>query len=359
MTVSESASMNKFVAEHSVIVVVGAGGVGKTSAAAALGSAAATAGRRTCVITVDPARRLADAMGGCELGPEPQQVLSTDAGGELWAMMLDSKFTFDAIVRSHSRDEQQVADIVANSFYRKLSTTLPGVHEYMAVEQLYVLAHDHRFDLVVVDTPPSRHILDLLDAPDRLTRFLDNRMYRTLIRPSTGIARLASAPARAFTRRVAKVVGNQLLDDAVGFFEAFAGMEAGFVARARAVSALLREDGTAFAVVATPRRDAVETAIDIGDELIARGLRLTATVANMTTFDPWADLEPWLSELDGSPELRLRVEALRDRHARAEAEWKLLEPLRSLGTTHATARRRATEVADLDGLADLGAELLA
>lgn len=352
-------TIRELVERNKVITVVGAGGVGKTSTAAALAVGAAAVGRRVCVVTVDPARRLADALGGPRLEAEPTRIDSeTDRNGQLWAMMLDPKATFDHIVRAHAGGARQAEEVLGNSFYQKLSTSLPGVHEYMAVEQLHILSNDPRFDLVVVDTPPAHHVVDLVDAPERLIRFLDNRMYRLLIRPASGMARIAATPARAFTRRVASVVGGQLLDDAVGFFEAFTGMEAGFVDRATDVRRLLESETTAFIAVSTPRRDAVEVAVEIATALQQRGISTTGTIANMTTFDPWTMVEPWLDHLDSSPELRLRAEALRDRHARALAELELLESLTEIEAAHASLHRRPREVADLAGLSSMGSELL-
>lgn len=352
------AGLAEVVDDAGVVVVVGAGGVGKTSTSAAVAHAAASGGRRVCLVTVDPARRLADALGGVSLGPEPVRLdLDTSVPGELWALMLDPKFVFDRLVESHAESVEQAEHIVANAFYQRLSTSLAGVHEYMAIEQLHLLSVDERFDLVVVDTPPSDHVLDLVDAPDRLARFLDNRMYRTLIRPASGVARLATGPARAFTKRVAAVVGGQILDDAIGFFEAFNGMEAGFVERATLVRAALGDGRTSFVAVATPAEAAIDAAVRMRDDLAERGIAIRATIANMTTADPWADVEPHVRNAPSSPELVLRLEALRDRHDRAEAEAVQLEALRALGSAHGSIFRRAGEVARLAELAAMGAEL--
>ena len=344
------------VADASVVAVVGSGGVGKTSVSAACGLAAAQHGRRVCVVTVDPARRLADALGGADLGPDPRPVAGR-VPGELWAMMLDSKATFDRLVRDQANSPRQADEILANAFYQRLSTSTAGIHEYMAVEQLHSLATDARFDLVVVDTPPSQHVLDLVDAPGRLARFLDNRMYRTLVKPASGVARIAAAPARALTRRIAAAVGGQILDDALGFFEAFAGMESGFVERAREVEARLVDPSTAFVAVATPRRDSVDTAISVGSELASRSISLRGTVANMVTGDPWPQVEPVADTAPALPELQLRLDALRDRHRRAEAELESLAPLRALAQVHASVARQPVEVADVAGLRRLGQAL--
>ena len=343
-----------------VVLAVGAGGVGKTTTAAALGVAAASSGRRVCVVTVDPARRLADARGVTALGSEPRRIEQFDSPeeGEFWAMMLDPKATFDDVVRLHCGSREQADEILANPFYQRLSTSLPGVHEYMAIETLHRLALDDRFDLVVVDTPPSQHVLDLVDAPDRLTRFLDNRMYRTLVRPVGGVARLAAAPARALSRRVAAVVGGQIVDDAIGFFEAFQGMEEGFVERARAVRELLSASSTLVVAIATPKQDTVSTALEIIGALGQRGISTGGAIANMTTFDAWPDVAPFERELEATPELALRLDGLRDRHVRAESETAVLAPLFDIVPHGARLRRRATELGEAHALATLGRAIL-
>nr|MDQ2726168.1 ArsA family ATPase [Actinomycetota bacterium] len=166
--------MATLIAEHDIIVCAGPGGVGKTTAAAAIALEGARRGRRTCVVTIDPARRLADALGIAELGNDPHQVEGAWEGpGELWALMLDTKATFDSIVKANASTPAQAQAILANRFYRNISGALSGTQEYMAMEKLYALHNDTRFDLVVVDTPPTRHALDFLDAPNRLMRFLN------------------------------------------------------------------------------------------------------------------------------------------------------------------------------------------
>ena len=262
-----------------MLICCGSGGVGKTTTAAVLAMEAARRGRRAAVVTIDPARRLANAMGLEGLSNEPSQVAG-DWPGELWALMLDTKSTFDALVTKHAADEAQAERILANRFYQNISGALSGTQEYMATEKLYELHHDRDFDLVVVDTPPSRNALDFLDAPRRLARFLDHRLYRILMAPTRGVMKAASAAAQAFVRSVTKVVGGDVFDDAITFFTAFEGMEQGFKERAQAVDALLADDATAFVLVASPRRDTVEEARFFAAKLAETGIAVRALVVN-------------------------------------------------------------------------------
>ena len=222
----------------------GSGGVGKTTVAAAFGVEAARRGRRVVVLTIDPAKRLADALGVDELGPEPRRIeldgVTDDASGELWAMMLDTAAAFTAVVRRYAADAEQADRIVANTFFRNMAGSLSGTQEYMAAETLHLLARDDRFDLVVVDTPPTRSALDFLAAPGVLARFLDHRLFKLLMLPARPGMRMFNVATQPVLRAIGRVVGSDVLADAVAFFQAFAGMEAGFRQRADDVIALLR-----------------------------------------------------------------------------------------------------------------------
>ena len=262
-----------------MLICCGSGGVGKTTTAAVLAMEAARRGRRAAVVTIDPARRLANAMGLEGLSNEPTEVAG-DWPGELWALMLDTKRTFDHLVTTHAADTAQAERILANRFYQNISGALSGTQEYMATEKLYELHHDRAFDLVVVDTPPSRNALDFLDAPGRLARFLDHRLYRVLMAPTRGAMKAVSAAAQAFVRSVTKVVGGEVFDDAITFFTAFDGMEKGFKERAQAVDALLADERTAFVLVASPRRDTVDEARFFAAKLAETGIAVRALVVN-------------------------------------------------------------------------------
>ena len=253
--------------------------MGKTTVAAALAVEGATTGRRTVVVTVDPARRLADALGLATLTNDPHRI-EGDWPGELWALMLDPGITFDALVEKYAPNAEQAKTILANRFYRNISGALSGTQEYMAMEKLFELHEDDRFDLVVVDTPPTRNALDFVDAPRRLTRFLDNRLFRLLMLPARTGIRAVNLATHAFLRTVGRVVGTEVVSDAVTFFQAFEGMEDGFRQRAARVQELLVDPGTAFVLVASPRRDATREVEFFGEKLAEAGIPVQALVVN-------------------------------------------------------------------------------
>jgi anion-transporting ArsA/GET3 family ATPase len=267
------------VGERSILVCCGPGGVGKTTVAAALAVEAAHRGRRTVVVTIDPARRLADALGLDTLTDTPKQI-EGDWPGELWALMLDPRSTFDSLVAKYAPDPEQAETILGNRFYRNIAGALSGTQEYMAMEKLFELHGDDRFDLVVVDTPPTRNALDFVDAPRRLTRFLDNRLFRLLMLPARTGIRAVNFATQAFLRTVGKVVGGEVVTDAVTFFQAFEGMEEGFRQRAARVSHLLVDPATAFVLVASPRRDAVRETEFFAEKLGDAGIVVQALVFN-------------------------------------------------------------------------------
>lgn len=271
--------LGELVASRRTIVCCGSGGVGKTTTAAALAVEGARRGRRAVVVTIDPAKRLADALGLDSLPNTPARV-EGDWPGELWALMLDTKSTFDALVARYAPDERQVTAILGNRFYRNISGALSGTQEYMAAEKLYELHQGDRFDLVVVDTPPTRSALDFLDAPRRLTRFLDNRVFRLLMMPTRAYLKVVSVATQAFLRTISRVVGAEVVSDVVAFFQAFEGMEEGFRQRAEHVAALLADTGTAFVLVAAPRREAIEEASYFAERLSLSGLHVSALVMN-------------------------------------------------------------------------------
>ena len=242
-----------------VVVVCGAGGVGKTTIAAAIAVGLARRGQRVCVVTVDPARRLAGALGIATPSDVPV-VVAGDWPGSLEAVQLHAASTFDALIVRHAASDAQATAIRRNPLYRSLASALGGTQEYMAMERLYELHHADTYDVVVVDTPPTRNALELLDAPQRLLRFLGHRVVRTMLAPTRFSLRAASAATSAFLRGVAAVVGGELVEDAVSFFQAFAGMQQGFADRAGEVQQLLAAPSTAFVLVTTPTPDALEEA---------------------------------------------------------------------------------------------------
>ncbi|MTD17073.1 AAA family ATPase [Nakamurella sp. YIM 132087] len=273
-----------------VVVTCGSGGVGKTTTAAAMALWAARRGRRVAVLTIDPARRLAQSLGLGELDNVPRQVDLGDLtdrdgpvepGGELWAMMLDSRRTFDEMVASHASAER-AEQIFANPFYKTISTNFSGTQEYMAMEKLSQLAAGGEYDLIVVDTPPSRSALDFLDAPQRLGSFLDGRMIRLLSSPGRGMLKIVGAGVNLFTRAVTSVIGGQMLADAGQFVQLFESMFGGFRERAQATYDLLRGSSATFVVVAAPEPDALREASYFADRLLAERMPLAGLVLNRT-----------------------------------------------------------------------------
>ncbi len=271
-----------------IIVCCGAGGVGKTTASASLALLAAEHGRRVVVLTIDPARRLAQSMGLSELDNTPRPVTGVDpaAGGSLDAMMLDMKRTFDEVVESHAPVEK-AAQILDNPFYQALSSSFAGTQEYMAMEKLGQLhaeaSRSGRWDLIVVDTPPSRSALDFLDAPERLSSFLDGRLIRLLLAPAKGPARLLSASMSMVTNTISKVLGGQVLRDVQTFVAAFDTLFGGFRARAEETYSILKDSQTAFLVVASPDSDALREAAFFVERLEAEGMPLAGLLLNRVT----------------------------------------------------------------------------
>ena len=274
-----------------VVVTCGSGGVGKTTTAAAMALYAADQGRKVAVLTIDPARRLAQSLGLGALDNVPRkvEVVHADGAGELWAMMLDTRRTFDEMVSSNANADH-AAKILANPFYKTISTSFSGTQEYMAMEKLSQLAATDEYDLIVVDTPPSRSALDFLDAPQRLSSFLDGRMIRLLATPGRGVMRIVGAGFQIFTKAVTSVIGGQMLNDAATFVQLFEGMFGGFRERAQATYDLLHSSRTAFVVVAVPEPDALREASYFADRLRADRMPLAGLVLNRT-HPPTADLD--------------------------------------------------------------------
>ena len=273
-----------------VVICCGSGGVGKTTTAAAIALQAAHRGRRAVVLTIDPARRLADAMGvPGQLGNEPVRLLGAGevgdgrGAGELWALMLDAGTTFDGLVRAYAADDVQAERILANGFYRNVASSLSGTQEYMAAERLHALHLDPRFDLVVVDTPPSRNALDFLTAPNTLKRFIDHPLFKLMMLPTRRGLRVLNLAAQPVLRSIGKAVGGEVLADAIAFFQAFQGMETGFRQRADEVNALVLSPVTRFVLVASPRRDTVDEAAYFAQRLADMEIPVAAMVVNRCT----------------------------------------------------------------------------
>ena len=234
-----------------VIICCGVGGTGKTTTAAALGVGHALSGQRVCVLTIDPARRLADALCRPELDNTPRIVpldgLTVPEGGTLHAMMLDRKSTWDDIIRRFSKSEASAERLLANRYYRAVSTRLTGSHEYMAIEKLYQLVQQGSWDVLVVDTPPTEHVLDFFQSPERIRRIFDRTVLASLTQPGRGL--LGSAARRA-SRVVERLAGDSVMRDITEFFGLISELAGGFRARSEAVGEILISSDTRYFLVA-------------------------------------------------------------------------------------------------------------
>jgi anion-transporting ArsA/GET3 family ATPase len=270
------------------VVCAGPGGVGKTTTAAALAMGMAERGLKVAVVTIDPAKRLADSLGLEELGNEPRRV-DGDFDGELWALMLDSKRTFDALIDRLAPDEATRDEVLSNRIYQQLSTAVAGSQEFTAIAKLYELDQDGDYDLLVLDTPPSRNALDFLDAPGRLTGFFQGRAMRMFLRPAGLGGRLLGRGTGVVFGLMERLTGVDLLHDLSVFFRALGGMIDGFTEQARRVGALLEDPGTTFLIVTAARHDPVEEAIYFHRKLAAASMPFGGVVVNRLHAPPGPD----------------------------------------------------------------------
>ncbi|WP_422744197.1 ArsA family ATPase [Mycobacterium sp. WMMD1722] len=265
-----------------VIVCCGAGGVGKTTTAAAMALRAAEYGRTVVVLTIDPAKRLAQALGIQDLGNTPQRVpLAPEVAGELHAMMLDMRRTFDEMVVQYSGPDRADA-ILDNQFYQTVATSLAGTQEYMAMEKLGQLLAEDKWDLIVVDTPPSRNALDFLDAPKRLGSFMDSKLWRLLLAPGRGIGKLVTGAVGLAMRAMSTILGSQMLSDAAGFVQSLDATFGGFREKADRTYELLKRRGTQFVVVSAAEPDALREASFFVERLTAERMPLAGLILNRT-----------------------------------------------------------------------------
>ena len=356
--------------ETKIIICCGSGGVGKTTTSAAVALRAAEAGRKVVVLTIDPARRLAQSLGVGELDntPRPVSMIDTAAGGSLDAMMLDMKGTFDDVVLAHSTPEKAAA-ILQNQFYVALSSEFSGTQEYMAMEKLGQLHTEAeaagRWDLIVVDTPPARSALDFLDAPEHLSALLDGRFLRLLLHPTRGPLRLMGAGFSMISAAMTKILGAQIISDVQTFVRAFEALFGGFRQRATSTFELLSSRHSTFLVVATPQHDALREAEYFVDRLTEEGMPLSGMVINRVhncalAISPARALS--LAEDLAGTSAVLEVEALR-RHANLmrmiETETRMMERFAAARPTVAQTQVQSlpTDVTDLAALRRVGALL--
>ena len=281
-----------------VCICGGSGGVGKTTTAAAIAMGEAAAGKRVAVVTIDPARRLAGSLGLEELGNHPQPIdpeLFAAAGvemrGELWAMMLDPKRTFDELIGRLAPDERTRDEVLANRIYQQLSSAVAGSQEYTAMAKLYELDQEGGFDLLVLDTPPSRNALDFLDAPERLTHFLEGRALQVLLAPTGFAGRIVGRGTGLVFSALKRVTGVDLLEDLSVFFRSISGLLDGFRQRATAVRKLLADPETVFLLVTSPEREPVEEAIFFWRKLTTARMPFGGVIVNRVHHDRLGDLQ--------------------------------------------------------------------
>ncbi len=365
-----SDSITDILEGRSICVCAGSGGVGKTTTSAAIAAGMAARGHKVAVLTIDPAKRLADSLGLDELGNTERQVdpaLFTAAGaetggGELWAMMLDPKATFDEVVAEYAPDEGARQRILGNRIYQQISGALAGSQEYMAMEKLYELHEAGDYDLLILDTPPSRNALDFLDAPRRLVQFIEGRSMRLFMRP-TGIGtRVAGKGAAVVSSVLRRLTGLDLIEDLSEFFSATAGMIGGFRERAERVNQLLEDDRTSFLIICGPAGEPIEEAVYLREKLAELGLPFGGIVVNRIHSGAAVpgDLESAVAEAVGEPGLAERVlvshanrRALADRDAANVA--RLIERVGEGPLIRVP--ELSDEVHDLAGLLGLGPHL--
>ncbi len=355
--------------QRRILVVCGAGGVGKTTTSAALSVRAALLGRRVLVCTIDPSRRLATSLGLSKLSQKPRLLplhrLGLKVRGEMWAMTLDTKGTFDALVERFASSDEARRRILENRFYQQLSAALAGTHEYMAMEKLLELSADERFDLVILDTPPTRHALDFLEAPERMMSFLDASILRFVLKPYFAAGRLtlkvATRTGAAVLGLVDRYLGLQFLQDLSEFFLAFEAMYDGFKERAARVFALLREPASGFVLVASPARLTLDEALHFHRRLAEKSMPFVGLVVNRLHPDPDEAIPapgrgpaPALSR---SLTEKL-VAMLGEQRLVARAERKSLARLEvDLGQVPVLVPELETDVHDLRGLAEVAAAI--
>jgi anion-transporting ArsA/GET3 family ATPase len=341
-----------------IVICAGSGGVGKTTTAAALAMGMAERGQKVAVVTIDPAKRLADALGLEDLGNEPHRV-DLELRGELWALMLDSKRTFDELIERLAPDERTRDEVLSNRIYQQLSSAVAGSQEFTAIAKLYELDQEGGFDALVLDTPPSRNALDFLDAPSRLTHFFQGRAIRMFLRPAGLGGRLLGRGTGIVFGLLERVTGVDLLHDLSVFFRALGGMIDGFSERARSVGALLEDPGTTFLIVTSPQHDPVAEAIFFHRKLAAAGMPFGGLVVNRVHSSVDGELPDELAGELGEPLARRVVASARELDALAARDAANLQWLAAELGSPATVviPELDGDVHDLDGLARMRAFL--
>jgi anion-transporting ArsA/GET3 family ATPase len=359
-----------------ICICAGSGGVGKTTTSAAIATGMAMRGLKVCVLTIDPAKRLADSLGLEQLGNEARRVdpelferQGIEMEGELWAMMLDAKATFDELIARQAPDEESRDRVLGNRIYQQISSALAGSQEYMAMEKLFELHSEGQFDLLVLDTPPTRNALDFLDAPKRLTQFIEGRSLRVFMKPTGFAARVAGRGANVALGVLKRIVGFDLIADLAEFFNAFSGMVEGFAARAKRVNDLLANRRTCFLVVCGPQGEPIDEAVYFHRKLVEAKLPFGGVIVNKVHYpaeklrgaDP-DDLPAALAAKLDDGDLAQRVAAnFADYQALAERDARNIEHLAAELRTSGVIRvpYMDEDVHNLSGLVEINRYLFA
>jgi anion-transporting ArsA/GET3 family ATPase len=368
-------AVDEILAGRRICICAGSGGVGKTTTSAAIAMGMAARGLKVCVLTIDPAKRLADSLGLEQLGNEAKQVdpqlferHGIEIEGELWAMMLDAKATFDELVARQAPDEESRDRVLGNRIYQQISSALAGSQEYMAMEKLFELHTEGRFDLLVLDTPPTRNALDFLDAPRRLTQFIEGNSLRVFMKPTGIAARVAGRGASVALSVMKRIVGFDLLADLAEFFNAFSGMVDGFQERAKRVNGLLADRKTTFLVVCGPQGEPIDEAVYFHRKLVEAKLPFGGVIVNKVHYPAerlrgdGEDLPAALAQRLGDEDLAQRVAAnFADYQALAERDARNIDRLAAELRTKGVIRvpYLDEDVHDLAGLGEINRYLFA
>lgn len=359
-----------------VVICAGSGGVGKTTTSAAIAAGLAARGRKVCVLTIDPAKRLADSLGLDELGNDARRVdpklfeaQGIEMKGELWAMQLDPKATFDELIARQAPDEESRDRVLNNPIYQQISGALAGSQEYMAMEKLFELHTEGEFDMLVLDTPPSRNALDFLEAPRRLTQFIEGKSLKVFMKPTGFAAKVAGRGATVALSVMKRIVGFDLIADLAEFFNAFAGMVDGFQARAKRVNKLLAAPTTCFLVVCGPQGEPIDEAVYFHRKLVEAELPFGGVIVNKVHYPAASFCGGKVEDLPAELADKLADEDLARRVAANFADYQALAERDARNIEHLARELRATgvirvpyldeDVHDLAGLAQINRYLFA
>jgi len=318
--------------DKQICICAGSGGVGKTTTSAAIAMGMAARGLKVAVLTIDPAKRLANSLGLPELGNEERMIdperftaHGLEMKGELWAMMLDAKRTFDDLVERHAPDEEARDRILQNRIYKEISNAMAGSQEYMAMEKLYELHQEARYDLLVLDTPPTRHALDFIDAPERMTRFIEGRSLQFFLKPGRLGMRVVGRSGGILFGALKRITGIDLLQDLSEFFQSFGDMAQGFSERAQRVAELLADDVTTFLLVTAPEREPIDEAVYFWRRLQEAKLPFGGVVVNKVHHDYLQTADGRRQTADGMAALREELEATFKGQGKADLPERIVE----------------------------------